>query len=167
MIKGYEAPHLLEPEEPRSFHLGPALGAGFIAGAILLIVPRGSPWGSLTFFSPVIMGRAVPRSIEIPLLVVWMLHLAVSLVYGLIISRTVATLRRRRAFVTGALAGLVLYALNFGVVSALWPSLRGAEFSVVVTHVVFGLITAGAYRGLLKRKPEVPVAGLPESKSGQ
>jgi hypothetical protein len=53
------------------------------------------------------------------------------------------------------------------VVSALWPSLRGAEFSVVVTHVVFGLITAGAYRGLLKRKPEVPVAGLPESKSGQ
>jgi hypothetical protein len=140
------------------FHLGPALGAGFIAGVILLIVPHGSPWSSLTFFSPVIMGRTVPGSVEIPLVLVSALHLAVSLVYGLIISRMVATLRRRRAFVTGALAGLVLYAINFGVVSAFWPSLRGGEFAVVVTHVVFGLITAGAYRGLLKRKPEIPVA---------
>ena len=158
MIKGYEPPHLLEPEEARRFHLGPAIGAGFIAGAILLIVPRGSPWSSLTFFSPVIMGRTVPGPGEIPLLLVWTLHLAVSLVYGLIISRMVAILRWQRAFVTGALAGLVLYALNFGVVSAFWPWLRGAEFSVVVTHVVFGLISAGAYRGLLQRKREVPAA---------
>jgi hypothetical protein len=160
MIKGYESVHLLEPEEPLRFHLGPALGAGFIAGAILLIVPHGSPWSSLTFFSPVIMGRTIPGTIEMPLLLVWALHLAVSLFYGLIISRVVATLRRRRAFFTGALAGLVLYAVNFGVVSALWPWLRGAEFSVVVTHIVFGLITAGAYRGLLKRKPDIPVPGV-------
>jgi len=166
MIKGYEPPNLLEPEEPRHFHIGPALGAGFIAGVILLILPRGSPWSSLTFFSPAIMGRTIPGP-EVPLLLVWALHLAVSLLYGLIISRMVATLKHRRAFVTGALAGLVLYAINFGVVSALWPSLRGAEFSVVVTHIVFGLITAGAYRGLLKRKPEVPAASLRESPTDQ
>jgi hypothetical protein len=164
MIKGYEPPKMLEPEEPRRFHLGPALGAGFIAGAILLIVPRGSPWGALTFFSPAIMGRAVPGHVQI---LVWVLHLAVSLVYGLIISRIVATLRRDRAFVMGALAGLVLYAINFGVISAFWPALKGAEFSVVITHLVFGLISAGAYRGLLKRKRDAPVAGLPESRSGQ
>jgi hypothetical protein len=149
------------------FHVGPALGAGVMAGVILLVVPRGSPWSSLTFFSPAVMGRTIPGPTEIPLLLVWTLHLAVSLVYGLIISRMVATLRRRKAFVTGALAGLVLYAVNLGVVSAFWPVLRGAEFSVVVTHVVFGLITAGAYRGLLKRKKEVPVGGLPESTPGQ
>jgi hypothetical protein len=155
MIKGYEPPQLLEPEDPSQFHVAPALGAGLIAGAILLVVPRGSPWSSLTFFSPAIMGRAVQGA---PLLLVSTLHLAVSLVYGLIISRIVATLRRQRAFVTGALAGLVLYAVNFGVVSAFWPSSRGAEFSVVVTHVVFGLITAATYRGLLKRKREAPIA---------
>src|SRR5215468_8543863 len=108
MIKGYEPSHLLEPEEPRRFHLRPALEAGFIAGAILLFMPPGSPWSSLTFFSPVIMGRTVPGTIEMPLLVVWTLHLAVSLVYGLIICRMVATMSRRRAFVTGASAGLVL-----------------------------------------------------------
>ncbi len=167
MIKGFEPPYLLEPEEPSRFQLGPALGAGFIAGVILLIVPRGSPWSSLTFFSPAIMGRAVPGPVETPLLLVWTLHLAVSLLYGLMISRMVAPLKRRRAFVTGALAGLVLYVVNFGVVSAFWPLVRGAEFSVVITHIVFGLITAGAYRGLLKRKREVPAAGLPESTTGQ
>jgi hypothetical protein len=107
------------------------------------------------------MGRTIPGTIEVPLILVWAVHLAVSLVYGLIISRMVATLRHRRAFVTGALGGLVLYAVNLGVVSSLWPALRGAEFSVVVTHLVFGLITAGAYRGLLKRKRELPVAGVP------
>jgi hypothetical protein len=157
MIRGYESAHLLEPEEPTRFHVGPAFGAGFIAGAVLLIVPHGSPWESLTFFSPVIMGRTVP-ALEMPLLLVWIVHLAISLIYGLIISRVVATLRWQRAFFTGALAGLILYAVNFGVVSALWPWLRGAEFSVVITHIVFGLITAGAYRGLLKRKRDLPVS---------
>lgn len=156
MITGYEAPHLLEPQEPKRFHIGPALGAGFIAGAVLMIVPHGSPWESVTFFSPVIMGRTIPGPMEMSLLLVWVLHLAVSLVYGLIISRVVTTLRWRKALVSGALIGLVLYAINFGVVSALWPWLRGAEFSVVVTHIVFGLIAAGAYRGLLKRRREIP-----------
>jgi hypothetical protein len=102
----------------------------------------------------------IPAWFGTPVLLVWVLHLAISLVYGLIISRMVATLRHQRAFVIGALSGLVLYVVNFGVVSAFWPALRGAEFSVVIAHIVFALITAGAYRGLLKRKPEVPAPGV-------
>lgn len=167
MIKGYEPPHLLEPEEPGRFQMRPALGASLIAGVILLILPHGSPWSALTFFSPVIMGRTVPRTFEMPFLLVCIVHLAVSFIYGFIISRIVATLRRRPAIVAGALAGLVLYVVNFWVVSAFWPSLRGAEFSVLITHIVFGLITAGVYRGLLKRKLGVPAGGLPESTAGQ
>ena len=138
MIKGYEPPHLLEPEEPGRFQLRPAVEASLIAGIILLVVPHGSPWSSLTFFSPVIMGRTVPKTFEMPFVLVCIVHLAVSLLYGLIISRIVATLRRRPAFVAGALTGLVLYVVNFGVVSAFWPSLRGAEFSVLLTQVSFG-----------------------------
>jgi hypothetical protein len=160
MIKGYEPPHLLEPEEPGRFQMGPALGASFIAGTILLILPHGSPWSSLTFFSPVIMGRTLPSTVEMPFVLACVVHLAVSLLYGLIISRIVASLRRRPAFVAGVLAGLVLYTVNFGVISAFWPSLRGDEFSVLITHIVFGLITAGAYRGLLKRRREVPAGGV-------
>jgi LytS/YehU family sensor histidine kinase len=164
MIKGYGSVHLFEPDEPSRFHIVPAVGAGLIAGAILLIVPHGSPWESLTFFSPIIMGRTIPGPLEMPLLLVWILHLVVSSLYGLTISRVVATLRWQRAFFTGALAGLVLYAISFGVVSALWPWLRGSEFSVVITHIVFGLITAGAYRGLLKRNRNVPAPAATSSR---
>ena len=51
----FESAHPLEPEARGHVQWPAALGAGFIAGAILLIVPRGSPWSSVTFFSPVII----------------------------------------------------------------------------------------------------------------
>ena len=151
MIDGFKAPELLEPLEKDRMQWGAALEASLIAGVVLLLVPRGSPWSSFTFFAPTVFGRSVA-----PL--GWMLgataliHMAVSLVYGLLIARVVAGLRRRRAIVSGALMGLVLYVINFGLVSTFWPELRGSEVSVVFTHVVFGLIAAGAYRGLLKRR---------------
>src|SRR5207248_11689730 len=59
MIRHFEPAHPLEPEDKPGMQWGAALGAGLIAGVILLVVPRGSPWSSLTVFSPVIMGRAL------------------------------------------------------------------------------------------------------------
>jgi hypothetical protein len=46
---------------------------------------------------------------------------------------------------------LLLYFLNFGCVSAFWPSLRGNEPAVLFAHVFFSMVAAGAYRGLLRR----------------
>ena len=150
MIRGFERNQPLDPAAPERMQWGPAVGAGVITGFVLLLVPRGSPWASLTFFSPVVVGR------ETSLLGLapegaWLLHLLVSLVYGLIISLAVARLRKQRAIFTGGLLGLALYLINFGVVSTFWPAIRGNEFSVIFTHLVFGLVAAGAYRGLLKR----------------
>jgi len=127
-----------------------AVLAGLVAGLVLLIVPSGSPWSRITFFSPVVMGRTVPAS-DLPLVSTWLIHLFVSVVYGLAISRIAAGFRRGRALLAGAITGLILYGLNLGIVSAFWPDLRGNEVAVAFTHVVFGLISAGAYRGLLKR----------------
>jgi Mg/Co/Ni transporter MgtE len=84
------------------------------------------------------------------------LHLVLSVIYGFIISLVVINLHELRAVFIGGIVGLVLYLINFGVVSAWLPGLRGNEVSVIVTHGVFGLITAGAYRGLLRRR--VPTA---------
>jgi len=158
MIRGFESAHPLEPEAGGHVQWPAAFGAGLIAGAILLIVPRGSPWSSVTFFSPIIMGRALRGGLEMPLVFVWLVHLAVSVAYGIIISRIISVLTKSRAILTGGLIGLVLYLLNLLVVSLVWPQLRGNELSVIFTHIVFGLVTAGAYRGLLKRKaaPTVP-----------
>src|SRR5258707_10879136 len=97
MIRGYQAARPLEPELPGRFQWGPALGAGLAAGAILLLAPRGSPWASLSSFSPVIMGRVVPASAGIPVFIAWLIHLAVSVFYGLLISRVVVNLRQPRA----------------------------------------------------------------------
>ena len=83
--------------------------------------------------------------------------MVLSVIYGLIISRVVAGLKQTRAIITGGLLGLVLYIINFVLVSLWWPSLRGNEVSVVFTHLVFGLVAAGAYRGLLKRASEPAV----------
>ena len=104
------------------------------------------------------MGRMLPLTGGIPLMLVWVMHLAISVLYALIISAIVANLHRERAILTGGLAGLVLYFLNLGIVSLVWPQLRAPEVPIIFTHIVFGLLAAGAYRGLLKRKAGVEIS---------
>jgi hypothetical protein len=155
MIRGFAPPQLLEPENPGHLQWGAALKAGLIAGAILLIVPRASPWSSITSFDPAIMGRPLAVGFR-SWLPVWLTHLLLSVAYGLCISRLVVSLRGFHAVLAGGFIGLILYGLNLLIVSLIWPQMRGNELSVVFTHVVFGLIAAAAYRGLLKRKPAAP-----------
>ena len=159
MISGYESRPTYKPEGAGRFQWGAGMGAGFLAGVVLLLAPRGSPWSTLTFFSPVVMGRILPLDMQMPIILTWLLHLGLSVIYGLIIARIVAHLTQGRAVATGGLIGLGLYLLNFGIVSALWPQARGSELTVIFTHVVFGLIAAGGYRGLLRRRAvfELPV----------
>jgi hypothetical protein len=151
MIKGFEPPRFAEPAGQSRLQWGPALGAGLIAGLILLILPRGSPWESVTSYTPAVMGRVIPNSWATLSFVVIIVHLALSLVCGVIVALTVTNVRSMRAVLTGGVVGLALYLLNFGIVTLWLPELRGGEVSVVVTHAVFGLIAAGAYRGLLRR----------------
>jgi hypothetical protein len=156
MIQGFEPPRPAEPIEKSHLQAFPATAAGLIAGVVLLIVPRGSPWEGLTSFSPAILGRVPPAEWNLPIFGTIVLHLALALVYGFIISFAVINIRELRAVFTGGIVGLFLYLLNLGVVSFFLPAMRGNEVSVIVTHFVFGLIAAGAYRGLLRRR--VPVA---------
>jgi hypothetical protein len=152
MITEFEPTHPLEPENNSHFQVMAALGAGIVAGIILLIVPRGSPWSSLTFFAPVIVGRVVPMNLGLAPGIVALIHMGLAIADGFIISLVVMHLTRIRAVLVGGLIGLVLYLINYGVVSAWFPGLQGNEVSVVFTHFVFGLISAGVYRGLLRRK---------------
>jgi hypothetical protein len=156
MIKGFEPPHPAEPVQKHRLQAIPAAIAGLIAGAVMLIVPHASPWEGLTTFTPAVIGRVLPMSWGVPGAGVVALHLALSVIYGFIISLVVINIHELRAVFIGGLVGLGLYLINFGIVSAWLPALRGNEVSVIITHGVFGLIAAGAYRGLLRRK--VPTA---------
>jgi hypothetical protein len=142
----------IEPRLSETFQVGPALLAGFIAGAVLLVVPRGSPWSTFTFFAPMVMGRMVPDSFGLGLPTVWAIHLGLSLVYGLVISAVIMKLHQERAVLAGAIVGLVLSILNLLLVPVLWRNWQSSYFAVIFTHIVFGLICAGAYRGLLRRR---------------
>ncbi|HVV02107.1 MAG TPA: hypothetical protein VHH88_12140, partial [Verrucomicrobiae bacterium] len=82
----------------------------------MLVVPRGSPWSTMTFFTPVVMGRDLQATHPIPLVFAWLIHLGLALGYGLIVSRFIAHMTYRGAFATGALIGLGLYCLNLIVV---------------------------------------------------
>jgi hypothetical protein len=154
MIRRFEPTALLEPEDGGRFQLGAALGAGLIAGLVLLIIPRGSPWAGISFFSAVVMGRAVPPGVVMPLPVVCLVHLLVAEIYAVIISWFVNNTTQGRAILAGAILGLVLYLLNTGLVAIAFPEWRGNEVGVLFTHAVFGLLVGGAYRGLLKRKQQ-------------
>lgn len=149
MARQYVQERVPQVEIPREFQWPRAVLAGLIAGAILIVVPRGSPWEGMAFSEPVIMGRYFPGT---AVGLVWLIHLALAIVYGLVVCRFVASYRIWRALVTAGLAGLALYVLNLAVVSLIWHAGPRHEIPVIFTHIVFGLLAAGAYRGLLRRR---------------
>jgi hypothetical protein len=151
MIKGFQPPPRDDSPASGHFQWVPAVAAGLIPGVVLLILPHATPWEGLTMFTPAIMGRQVPASWGINVLEIVVIHLTLSLVYGLTVSLAVTTIRELRALLVGGVVGLVLYALNLAVVSLWIPGLHNDGISVALTHLVFGLVAAGAYRGLLRR----------------
>lgn len=150
-----------EPERGVHFQWLAALGAGLIAAIVLMVLPRASPWSSLTFFAPVIVGRVVPEGSDITPAIAKILHLGLSMLYGIVVSLVAMHVTQLRALLAGALVGLGLYGLNYWIVSTQFQSLLGDEPTVAFTHIVFGLIAGGAYRGLLRRRPANPAAPLP------
>ena len=90
----------------------------------------------------------MPAGLGLPLGLIYLIHIAVSIVYGLLISRVVASLRQERAILTGGLAGLVLYVINFGVFSAVAPAWRGAEVTVVFTPYCIWVDLRGCLPGI-------------------
>jgi hypothetical protein len=131
--------------------------AGLVSAAILLVIPWGSPWAGITFTSPVIMGRAVPANVGIGYFEAVLLHFAVAAVYACVIALLVGRTRPDRALLTGALAGLGLYLLNFVVFRTMFAAMVGFEWPVALAHVVFGLLTTALYRGMAKRRaPNAP-----------
>src|SRR5690349_22239312 len=117
MIKHFEQAQVMEPEDQGHFQVAAALGAGLIPGVLLLLAPRGSPWAGVSFFSSVIMGRPLPAGEAMSLPVLCIMHLAISIVYGLVIAAFLARATQGRAILLGGVVGAGLYLLNFAIVT--------------------------------------------------
>lgn len=154
----------LNPEDEeqyrRSHRFGAALKAGLLAGAIVLLFPGGNPWTS--YLGPPggrIVGRPVGGGEAVGLLSmhavpVHFAHFAVCVLYAFLLLPFVYHLRALKAVAAGALGGLVLYGLNYGIFRMMAPQLTGDfEINVALAHFLFGGLAAGAMRGFM-RPPE-------------
>lgn len=130
---------------------GSAFAAGVIAAGILLVLPWGSPWAGISFFSPIVMGRPMPPDLGISSFEAALLHLIVACAYSVVIATIINTFRPDRALLLGALVGIGLYGVNWAVFRFFAPGIMGPEWPVALAHLVFGLLTTAIYRGLAKR----------------
>lgn len=152
--------------ERRSPKLVVAAVAGFAAGAVLMVLDLvwssfaddAGPWRTSYLIAALVRGRGLlvetnfgfDAGVVATALIV---HYALGVVFGLILAALMAPMQLdatpRRALVTGAAFGLLLYFVNFYGTANWFPwlaELRGA--ATLAAHLVFGIVTALLYRKL-------------------
>jgi len=140
-----------------------AIVSGFAAGAVLMVLDllwstafdSKGPWRTSHMIAPIFLGADTVRSscfdFSIGIVALALAtHYALGIVFGVILVAIMAPLRLDatpgRALITGALFGLVLYAVNFHVMAQWFPwlaDLRG--WASICAHVVFGMVAALIY----------------------
>jgi len=138
------------------FDVGAALLAGLVGGGIAWLLSHGIPWFTSGMVSPELMGRDLSPAVAAEMagnFGIILAQIVLGLCYAFIIAPLVTHLRGMWALGLGALLGCGLYALNFCVFHfLLGVNWSGTELPVIVTHVVFGVIVAGVYKGLAARR---------------
>ena len=138
-----------------------ALQAGLIVGAIMFLLTRGIPWVGSGAIDPAIMGREVePGREATPMFFfgVMSIHFLVAAAYGLIIAPIVHGFRPWVAGAVGAVVGLVLYFMSYaisGMMMEMPANIR--EWPSLAMHVIFGIVCAETYKGMVRRRREVPL----------
>lgn len=138
-----------------------ALQAGLIVGAIMFLLNRGIPWVGSGAINPAVMGREVaPGTEATPMFFfgVMSLHFLVSAVYGLIIAPIVHGFRPFAAGAVGALVGLVLYFISYAIAGMIMDTPASQrEWPSLVIHIIFGIVCAETYKGMVRRRSSVPL----------
>jgi|SRR5437870_9281280 len=107
------------------------------------------------FAAAIVMGPGVLSSASAfdwqVMLVATLVHFALSVVYGLILSRLIWRLRVLPSLLAGAAFGLFLYAINMHGFTTVFPWFEATrDWITVAVHVAFGMVAAGTYWVLAK-----------------
>ena len=124
------------------------LKAGLGTGLLFFVVSGGSPWSTAGTMNA-IMGRDIPLSF--PMLALG--HLALSLVYMVVIASAIYRLRTPVAVFVGLAVTMVLYGLNFAIFHLLGGTMQSPEFRVFLVHFMFGLFASLLYKALSVPRP--------------
>ena len=145
-----------------------AIYAGIVAGILATLV-QVVLWAVFTdalpaiifrdarFAAAIVMGRGVlppPATFDWEvMLVATLVHFALSVAYGLILSALKSRLRAASSLLAGAVFGLCLYAVNMYGFTSVFPWFNDSRgWITAVTHVAFGMSAAGAYLLIAQRK---------------
>ena len=145
-----------------------AIYAGIVAGILATLVQL-VLWTVFTdalpaiifrdarFAAAIVMGRGVlppPATFDWEvMLVATLVHFALSVAYGLILSRLTARLRAASSLLAGAVFGLCLYAVNMYGFTSVFPWFNDSRgWITAAAHVAFGMSAAGAYRAITQRQ---------------
>lgn len=144
-------------------HWRAVVGAGLIAGVVFLMFEMImlplflglSPWAPPRMMAAIVLGKGVlppPATFDFGVVMVaMMIHFMLAIVYAFVITGIAQRQGTASAIGIGAAAGLVLYLLNFYVLTAAFPWFAMARNWVSVTgHILFGLTGAWSYRALVK-----------------
>jgi len=144
-----------------------AVAAGMAAG-ILATVVQVALWFILTdalpeifyrdarFAAAIVMGPGAlsPANPRAPvLLAATLVHFALSIVYGAIVSWLAARLGARASLLAGAAFGVALYLVNMYGFTAIFPWFAASRDKITLAaHIAFGIVAAGAYRIAARRR---------------
>lgn len=147
-----------------------AILAGIVAGLVflvaeLLLVPMllgGSAWGPPRMIAAIVLGEEVlppPATFDgFIVLTAVAFHLVLSILYAVVFALVARTWSLGMAVLAGTLFGLLLYALNFYGMTALFPWFAEARNGVsIFAHALFGAVLGLVYK-MRQRVPRVAPA---------
>lgn len=135
------------------------LKAALAIAAIFWLVTRGIPWAPSGLVSPTVMGREIkfPGALDAnAAALASVLHFICAIIYAAIMMPIIHKFTYSSAWLIGVALGVALYVLNlaaFALFAGGAPYSR--ELPVFITHLAFGIVFTGAYKGLVKRRPDV------------
>jgi hypothetical protein len=134
--------------------------SGLIAGLVFLVLEMlmvwlfqgESPWGPPRMIGAMVLGRDVlppPATFDIGVvLAAMMVHFVLAIIFGLIVGLLVHRMTQLgTALLIGAGFGLTIYLVNFYLIApVLFPWFEMARNWIsIFNHILFGIVTAGAY----------------------
>lgn len=144
----------LRAERPVQWTTG--IKAAIAVAAILWLVTRGIPWAPSGLVSPTVMGREIkdPGEINTSLAgLATILHFVSAIVYASIMMPLIHRFTYNNAWLIGTGLGVGLYLLNLAIATLFGGGTPYArELPAFITHLAFGIIFTGAYKGLVKRR---------------
>ncbi len=150
---------------PERLDIKAAIIAGLVAGVVFMMlemllvgtVGGQSPWGPPRMIGAMAMGKEVlppPATFDMGIVMVAMLiHMMLSIVLGIILGWIISNRRMTlmAAIVVGTLFGLVVYFINFYLMTAVFPWFAMARGAIsIFAHAMFGLVLGWVYHAVAK-----------------